>query len=193
MSVLCGILALGLWPFYRPRNEVAWLGNENGLRFGGYGTILSSGTFQMAGSQDEASCSLEIWLQPGLTSDSNTFLSFSTPENPLLLSLHQYRSYLILNRESRGDQHGTGVIGIEGVFDQIKPVFITITSGIQGTAMYVDGALARAFPGFRLGKDFTGQLVIGTSPVETEGWAGRLRGARNLSSRTHGAASSQAL
>jgi len=42
--------------------------------------------------------------------------------------------------------------------------------------MYVDGALARAFPGFRLGKDFTGQLVIGTSPVETDGWAGKLRG-----------------
>jgi VanZ family protein len=42
--------------------------------------------------------------------------------------------------------------------------------------MYVDGALARAFPGFRLGKDFTGQLVIGTSPVETDGWPGQLRG-----------------
>jgi VanZ family protein len=176
MSLLCVILALGLWPFHRPRNEVAWLGNENGLHFGGYGTILSSGTFQMAGSQDEASCSLEIWLQPGLTSDSNTFFAFSTPENPLQFSLHQYLSNLILERENRGDQHRTGVIGIEGTFHQIKPVFITITSGTQETAMYVDGALARAFPGFRLGKDFTGQLVIGTSPVETDGWPGQLRG-----------------
>src|SRR5712692_1839162 len=176
MSLLCVILALGLWPFHRPRNEVAWLGNENGLRFGGYGTILSSGTFQMAGSQDEASCSLEIWLQPGLTSDSNTFFAFSTPENPLQFSLHQYLSNLILERENRGDQHRTGVIGIEGTFHQIKPVFITITSDTQETAMYVDGALARAFPGFRLGKDFTGQLVIGTSPVETDGWPGQLRG-----------------
>lgn len=42
--------------------------------------------------------------------------------------------------------------------------------------MYVDGALARAFPGFRLGQDFTGQLVIGTSPVATDGWLGQLRG-----------------
>ena len=146
------------------------------LRFGGYGTILSSGKFQMARSQDKASCSLEIWLQPGLTSDSNTFLAFSAPENPLQFSLHQYLSNLILERENRDDEHRTWVIGIEGAFHQIKPVFITITSGTQETAMYVDGALARAFPGFRLGKDFTGQLVIGTSPVTTDGWPGQLRG-----------------
>jgi VanZ family protein len=176
MSLLCGILTLGLWPFHRPKNEVAWLGNENGLRFGGYGTIWSSGTFQMAGSQDEASCSLEIWLQPGLTSDSNTFLAFSTPENPLQFSLHQNLSNLILERENRGDRHRARVISIDGIFNQTKSIFITITSGTHETAMYVDGALARAFPGFWLGKDFTGQLVIGTSPVATDGWPGQLRG-----------------
>ncbi len=176
MSVLCGILTLGLWPFQRPRNAVAWLGNENGLRFGDYGTILSSGTFQMAGSEDEASCSLEIWLQPGLTSDSNTFLSFSTPENPLQFSLHQYLSNLVLKRETRGDQRRAAVISIEGIFHQIKPVFITITSGTLATTMYVDGALASTFPEFRVGKDFTGQLVIGTSPVKPDSWPGQLRG-----------------
>jgi VanZ family protein len=176
LLLLCVILALGLWPFHRPKNEVAWLGDDNGLHFGGYGTIWSSGTFQMAGSQDEASCSLEIWLQPGLTSDSNTFLAFSTPENPLQFSLHQYLSNLILERDNRGDRHRAGVIGIEGIFNQTKSVFITITSGTHETAIYVDGALARAFPGFRLGKDFTGQLVIGTSPVATDGWPGQLRG-----------------
>jgi VanZ family protein len=176
MSVLCGILTLGLWPFQRPRNAVAWLGKEDGLRFDVSGTILSSGTFQMAGLQDEASCSLEIWLEPGLTSDSNTFLSFSTPENPLQFSLHQYLSNLVLKRETWGDQHRTAVISIEGIFHQIKPVFITITSGTQETAMYVDGALASTFPEFRLGKDFTGQLVIGTSPVKSDAWPGQLRG-----------------
>jgi VanZ family protein len=176
MSVLCGILILGLWPFRRPRNEVSWLGVENGLRFGGYSTIISSATFQMDGSQEEASCSLEIWLQPELVNDSNTFVAFSTSENPLQFSLHQYFSNVILKREITGRHPQTEVIGIEGVFRQITPRFLTITSSAQGTEMYVDGALARAFPGFRLGKDFTGQLVIGTSPVRTDGWAGQLRG-----------------
>jgi hypothetical protein len=173
--VLCGILVLGLWPFHRRKNDVSWLGNENGLRFGRDGTILSSGTFQMPGSQDEASSSLEIWLQPGLTSDSNTLLTFSTPENPLQFSLHQYHSNLILQRKTQSE-HRTATIGIEGVFRQIKPVFITITSGAQETVMYVDGALAERFRHFRLGKDFTGQLVIGASPVERDSWQGELRG-----------------
>jgi len=176
MSVLCGILILGLWPFRPPRNEVSWLGVENGLRFGGYGTIISSETFQMDGSQEEASSSLEIWLQPERVNDSNTFVAFSTSENPLQFSLHQYFSNVILKRELTGHHPRTEVIGIEGVFRQIRPRFLTITSGAEGTGMYVDGALVRAFPGFRLGKDFTGQLVIGTSPVRPDGWAGQLRG-----------------
>jgi VanZ family protein len=172
--VLCGILVLGLWPFHRRKNAVTWLGNENGLRFGRDATILSSGTFQI-GSQDEGSGSLEIWLQPGRTSDANTLLSFSPPENPLQFSLHQYRSSLILQRNIQSERR-TATIGIEGVFRQITPVFITITSGAKGTAMYVDGALADRFRQFRLGKDFTGQLVVGTSPVARDSWQGELRG-----------------
>ena len=173
--VLCGILVLGLWPLHRRKNHVTWLRNANGLYFGGDGTILSSGTFQIAGSQDEASGSLEIWLQPQDTSVSSTLLTFSTPENPLQLSLHQYHSYLILQRKIQSERR-TATIGIEGVFRQIKPVFVTITSGAQETAMYVDGVLARRFGQFRLGKDFTGQLVIGSSPVERDSWQGELRG-----------------
>lgn len=171
--VLCAILSLGFWPFHRPRNEVSWLENENGLRFVGHSTVFSSGTFQMEGSPDKASCSMEIWLQPGHTRASNAFLSFYTPENPLQFSLHQYHSLLILERVVGGKQH---VIGIDDVFDQAQPVFITITSSIQGTAMYVNGSLARTFPGFRLDKDFTGQMVISNSPSEADGWSGQLRG-----------------
>jgi hypothetical protein len=66
-------------------------------------------------------------------------------------------------------------------------VFITITSGAQETAMYIDGALARRFGQFRLRKDFTGQLVIGTSPVERDSWQGELRGLAIYGSELTGA------
>jgi VanZ family protein len=36
--------------------------------------------------------------------------------------------------------------------------------------------LARSFPGFRLGKDLSGKLVIGGSPVDVDGWLGKLKG-----------------
>jgi VanZ family protein len=176
MLVLCGTLTLGLWPFHAPRNDVSWLSNENGLRFSGYGTLLSTEKFQMTDSEDQASSSLEFWIQPGLTNDHSTLLAFSTAKNPLQLSVHQYRSGLILAREIQGVEHRTAVIGIDGVFDQTKPIFITITSGPAESAMYFDGRLARSFPGFRLGKDLSGQLVIGSSPVDVDGWLGKLKG-----------------
>ena len=166
----------GLAPFQRPRNAVTWLGNENGLRFSRYGTIWSSGTFELAAAQDAPSCSLEIWLQPSRTSGSNTLLAFYTQENPLQFSMHKYHAGLVLKRETEGDQHRREVIGIESVFREIKPVFVTITSGAQKTSMYVDGRLAESFPRFRFGKDCTGRLVIGTSPVGNEWWSGQLLG-----------------
>src|SRR5260370_17096581 len=79
--VLCSVLAVGLWPFQRPWNAVTWLGSGNGLRFGDDATILSSGAFQMEGSLEEASCSLEIWLQSALTTPSNILPPLSPPSN----------------------------------------------------------------------------------------------------------------
>jgi len=121
VSVLCGIFVAGLWPFHAPRNAVTWLENQNGVCFSRYGTIMSSGAFQMAGWGDKASSSFEIWLQPARSSASHTILSFSTPENPLQLSLNQYLSNLVVQREIQNTPHR---IGIEGVFRQVKtPVY----------------------------------------------------------------------
>lgn len=130
----------------------------------------------MPGPPDEVSCSLEIWLQPQFARDSHTILAFSTPESPLQFSLHQYFSYLIVEREIQGKERRATKIGLEGVFRQSRPVFVTITSGLQQTTLYVDGVVARTFPRFRLAKDFAGQLVIGTSPVADDHWPGELRG-----------------
>lgn len=153
---------------------MSWLRNENGLRFSGYGTLLSTQKFQIADSEVQASSTLEMWIQPGLTNDASTLLAFSTAKNPLQFSLHQYRSGLILAREAQGVKSVIGIMN--NVFDRTKPIFITITSGSAKTSMYFDGRLARAFPGFRLGKDFSGQLVIGSSPVAVDGWLGKLKG-----------------
>lgn len=176
LLILCGILVAGLWPFRKPLNRVSWLENENGLRLAGRATLLSSDSFSTTGQQDEEARSLDLWLQPALAKSASTIFSFSTPENPLQLTGYQYHSAFILKREIRGGDRRTSTIGIEGVFRQGKPVFITVTSGPQHTAMYVDGVLNEKFPQIRFSKDFTGQLVIGTSPIEDEGWSGQLRG-----------------
>jgi VanZ family protein len=176
LLVLCGILLAGLLPFRGPRNGVTWLGNQNGVRLSGHSTLWSYGSYRALDGGNGDSCSIEIWLQPGLPRDSSVILSFSTPETPLELTLHQYRSLLILETRVPGGWHPASIMGTDGVFHQGAPVFVTISSGPQQTAMYVNGALARAFPGSRIGPDCRGRLVLGTSPTMDDSWRGQVRG-----------------
>src|SRR2546423_15236732 len=89
VAVLGVVLTLGLWPFHAPKNGVAWLGNRNGLRFGKWSTVISSGAFPMASAESAASGSVEVWLQPRRIWDAGTFLAFYTPGNPHQFSLRQ--------------------------------------------------------------------------------------------------------
>ncbi len=177
--VLSGILFAGLWPFGHPNNQVSWLQNANGLRFGEHGTILSSNAIRSASSPDKASASLEIWLQPSLIYEMNTILAFYTPENPLQFSLRKHDADLILQAQSRNvdGRTITAKTYVTDVFRGRKPVFITITSSKQETAIFVDGVPVRTSSHFRLSSDaLTGRLVVGTSPVESDNWSGQLRG-----------------
>jgi VanZ family protein len=174
--VLCGILVAGLWPFRRPLNGVTWLENGNGLHLAHRATLWSSGSFQTTGRQDEESRTLELWLEPSLTRTSSSILSFSTHENPQRLSAYQYHSVFIMKRQIQSGPHRTTTIGIDDTLLKDRSVFITVTSGPQETAMYVDGVLNQTFPQVRLGKDFAGQLIVGTSPVDDASWSGQLRG-----------------
>jgi VanZ family protein len=175
LSILCGMLFAGLTPFHRPQNAVSWLANQNGLSFGRHGIVLSSGAFPITASDTLASSSLEIWVQPGPVQESNVLLSFATPENHEKFLLRQYHSSLILTSNMEPDHRATNV-GVEKDFHQTKPVFLTITSDEQGTLVYIDGAQADRFPHFQAGKDFIGQLVLGSSAVADDGWRGQVRG-----------------
>jgi VanZ family protein len=179
-AVLGGILAAALSPFTsHPENQVTWLGNENGLRFGEHGTILSSGTFQQENKTGAAPCSLEIWIKPAFTVSSNTILSFYSRDKLISFSLHQNNDNLAIERRIRDRRgHVSGLrMYLYDLFPQPREVFVTITASSQGTALYVDGALARTASLFDLSSgDFTGQLVLANSPVESASWSGELRG-----------------
>jgi len=179
VCVLCGILVLGLWPFHHPKNEVTWAGNGNGLNFGDHGTVLSSGTFGMPSRQDAAFCSLEIWVEPDQPWNSNTLLAFYTPEKHGQFSLRQSNGDLELqtNVKTQHRRSQTARLYVDNVFPHRKEVFITVTSGEQQTAIYLNGAFTKTSRDFPLScSDFTGRLVVGTSPVVNDSWSGRLRG-----------------
>ncbi len=178
IAVLCVTLTLGLWPFHAPRNHVAWRGNHAGLRFARYSTVLSSGAFQST-STDGAGDSLEIWLQPGFIWDRNTFLTFYRPANPIPFSLRQSQTQLLLQTagQDEHDRAKTAKLYVAEVFRQPRPVFLTITSSERGTVIYLDGVPVKTASQFRLSpKAFTGRLVVGDSPRQSDSWFGELLG-----------------
>ena len=179
-AILCSILLAGLWPLTPyPKNKVAWLENGHGLHFGHYGTILSADAFKPTDVEGGAPCSLEIWSKPGLINESNTMLAFYSPEQLVSFSLHQSTDDLFFQRQNRNRQGRVSKVHIyvDNVLRQGTATFITLTASAQGTAIYVDGALAKSSSHFGLSsRDFAGQLVVGTSPVENQSWSGDLLG-----------------
>jgi hypothetical protein len=179
LAVLCVILTLGLWPFHSPKNGVTWLGNHNGLRFGKWSTVMSSSAFQITSAETEESGSIEVWLQPRDIWDSSTILAFYSPGNPFHFSLRQSEAGLELHTETQDDPQSTitSSLYVRDAIRRSGRIFLTIASGVRGTAVYIDGVLAKTAPQFRLSmKGFEGRLVLGDSPRQPDNWSGQLLG-----------------
>lgn len=178
-SVVIGIVIACLWPFHSPRNEVFWLKQGDGVRFGRYATILSRGAI-MPSSRPAPSCwTLEIWLRPGEAYQSGTILAFYNAQQPHGFLLRQWNADLVLERElwNKELSDETSEVRVEDLFLRPGSVFLTITSDSQGTNLYVDGNLYRTARGLRLSADdLSGQLVVANSPVDNDSWSGELRG-----------------
>ena len=139
--VLAGVLTAGLWPFHAPGNQAVWL--RKGLLLGRHGTALSAAAFTTSGPPDEAGRSVEIWLQPAHAEDSGAILAFYNPGERQQFSLHQSEDDLALQtdlKSARWPHDAARLAYLPRIFRHRARLFITLTSGTQGTAAYVDGA-----------------------------------------------------
>jgi VanZ like family/Concanavalin A-like lectin/glucanases superfamily len=194
LSIVCialavGLLAVGLWPFQPfPANQVAWLPGI-GLEFGGQGVVHSSGLIDATSGHRNSACSLRIRLQPRMVDldNSATLLTFYTPENQMQFRLMQYRDELLIRRDYHDSQNRLKTIELEleRTFVRDEPVTYTITTGATGTAVTTgtSGGGVAYRNGVRVGEsprmglscaDFSGQLVLGDSPVAENAWQGKL-------------------
>jgi len=172
-AVVCVTLALGLWPFHAPENEVTWLGGTNGVAFGKYGTILGTGP---VGAGRSGTGSIEIWVQPDRPKNA-TFLSLYNPRDRTLFRLEQASSDLVVEtRASRNQQ-----FEIKNAFGfalrQNKPVFVTIISGQHRSAVFLDGRFAASAPESTIPPDALGaRLIVGDSPRQNDSFRGKILG-----------------
>lgn len=174
--VICGMLLAGLLPLRGPRNGVVWLGDLNGVRLTGHSTLWSAAAFPPLDAGAGDACTIELWLQPAVQHDSDVILAFSTSQNPLELVLYQYHSVFIIETRVPGRWAPASIIGTDGVLHTGTLALVTVSSGPQQTAVYVNGVLARIFPGSRIAADCNGRLVLGTSPRADDSWHGQIRG-----------------
>ena len=172
--VLCGILVVGLWPFHSPRNDVAWVPEGNGLTVGPHGSLVSAGEFESRKSGFDASCSIELWLRPALVTGSGTILAYYQPSDfSVPFALRQ--SLGDLRVEDGHEDGGHSHIYVPRVFLSETALFITITSGTQGTIAYVDGREFKRFPTYHVRQqELSGKLLVGNTPLGTHEWSGRL-------------------
>jgi VanZ family protein len=175
LAVLCATLLAGLLPFRAPRNGVAWLPNQNGLRLSGHSVLWSSGSFQSSETGPSSACSVELWLRPGATYNGDTIFSFASGENLPGITIYQYQSGLMVERRILA-RPKRAIFAVDGAFRQIRPIFFTITSGAQNSAIYVDALPARKIPRYGLGDACRGQIVVGTSPYDDDSWPGQILG-----------------
>jgi hypothetical protein len=176
-ALLCAILLAALWPFRVPANEVSWLHERNGVRFGRYGTISSRGEFQ-AKNASSPSYTLEIYLTPASTRHWHSIVTFYSKQNHSGFGLGQTSNDLFLMRHTlnqRGHWRTAAYAG--GVFRKQETLLLTVAAGPGGSEVYVNGAYEKALPEFPAkADDITGELVIATSPAEDAGWPGELHG-----------------
>jgi hypothetical protein len=179
VSVLAGILVAGLWPFHAPMNDVTWLDDGSGLRFGRHGVMLSSEAPDPAGLKSGNNCSVEIRVQPAFIDSGGTLLAFySSGNRTVAFSLHQSLDDLLLRRVNVDRKRRVrSKWYIDHVFRKNKQMIVTITASPQSTMVYVNGAPVGASARFGLSsQDLTGQLVVGNRPLVDNGWQGQLRG-----------------
>ena len=140
LLVLAAIFCLGLWPFnvrwsdildwttssnrkgpiIFPSNNVEWLKDEPGLRFGQYASIFSDKKAEFTAEVDDPEgSSLEVWIEPTSPNYVTTVLGFSTERNPLQFLLRQLENSLEVSRQVRD---GSGRLHIESILvDRVFP------------------------------------------------------------------------
>ena len=178
--MIVAVLAATLWPFNPfPRNRVHWLTEANGIQFESSGLVISKVPLQAAQNNPQQSCTVEIFLRPAAIDSSSTILTFYTPNNPEQFLVRQWTDGLLVSHDvvEANGQVKRRKLDVDHAFEAGKILLVTIVSGPNRTVVYTDGQEAHYFPRFTISQsELSGQIVIGTSPVNYQPWAGQLLG-----------------
>jgi len=194
MAMIIGLLLAGLWPFeFSPRNRASWIPEGNGLYFGGqkrfwihsvgslaYSRPLTVSSAWPPAKKGEWTIAIEVRPANSETDGIPHFLSMTNKSGEEILYLGQWKTSLIMGwsgsrQESPGRRRNI-IVGEALSAERARR--LTITSDQTGTAIYVDGALAKRFPeAIVRGEEDTlrgCRIMLGNSPSGRSPWTGTI-------------------
>jgi VanZ family protein len=177
-AAIIAVLVATLWPCdFFARNGVTWLHGIRGVKFENHGVVVSNEYLKPAETQTPESYSLEFLVRPA-NWNAAPILAFYHGQ-PTCLIVGQSGERLIVTHDAAIQSDAPKEIDFyaDHIFRPGKLALVTISSGPNGTAVYLDGKTASFFPQWKLSRsDLSGQIVLGTSPTMYEPWVGELQG-----------------
>jgi hypothetical protein len=184
LAILIIILIAGLWPFnFFPKNKVAWPQDKNGVYFPGQGMILSPDSLNDPQQLllNKKSITIEILIHPTEEppNNINRILSIYDAESSEITFLGQWKKDLVIQSRIKRPVGNIlySEIGVDDALGKDQDYLLSITSGTEGTAIYINGQLAQAWPHHRLLGSITSKnigFILGNSPVGKNSWKGRI-------------------
>jgi hypothetical protein len=180
---------IGLWPFsFKNENDVRRLKKEAGVEFYDFGIVFTGGQlkkcFFSRVSEHIDAISIEIWLKPDKKRHHSVrkFLCFFDDQLPPFIGIGQEESSLIIRIWGEADTYfkESKKIELHNALPNGVKRFLTITSGVKGTTIYLDGKRSRFYPNRRLlhskNNFLLPCLVLGNDPTGKMPWNGKIFG-----------------
>ncbi len=184
VAVLTGILIFGLNPKdYKFSNEINWIIDRPGIRFGKYGIAYTNSFFEPRGENAAKpnSFSVELALRPASYREKGTsfILVLHNGSDRSQLLIWQYHSWIIImNGDDYDHKRRTKRIAVN-IGSQVSiPRFLAVTTGDEGTDVYLDGRFVGRKKDLTLKIPNGGKtrLLIGNSVYGRQSWQGDIYG-----------------
>lgn len=184
-TVVLIILMAGLDPKeYRFHNEVTRLADRPGLRFGKFGRV-HTGPFinperAAALNRDGFTLELAVSLTNSASGDFRILASFHAGDDRSQLIVGQWRQhFIVMNGDDYNNRRRLPRISTDASARPAGPIHLLITTGPEGTQLYLNGKVAGARANLRLmmpSEPKSGRLVLGNSVHANNPWRAEIHG-----------------
>jgi len=184
VAILFGILIFGLKPKgFNFSNGVNWITDQPGIRFSKYSMAYTNPFFELIGDNiSKPNCfSIEIALRPaGYQEKKGKFiLSLHDGRDRNQLLMWQYHSWIILmNGDDYDHKRRTKRIAVEIASLSPTTRFVTVTTGEEGTEVYLDGqfVMRKKDLTLKVPNGSKARLLLGNSVYGKRPWQGDIYG-----------------